>query len=96
MGLKPTDKIEKEVIHGDTWEISNELIPEFIGDRLFLAVNEGAEADLKKVDKLIQNSPAGRAGKVYNIDFNQFLFSDPISIEQQMDIIVNLLAGSGT
>ncbi|MEK4046412.1 AraC family transcriptional regulator [Paenibacillus sp. FSL H8-0048] len=96
LGLKPTDKIEKEVIHGDTWEISNELIPEFIGDRLFLAVNEGAEADLKKVDKLIQNSPAGRAGKVYNIDFNQFLFSDPISIEQQMDIIVNLLAGSGT
>ncbi|MEK3790889.1 AraC family transcriptional regulator [Paenibacillus sp. FSL R7-0204] len=96
LGLKPTEKVDKEVIHGETWEISNEVIPEFIGDRLFLAVNEGAEAELKKVDKLIQNSPAGKAGKIYNIDFNEFLFSDPISVEQQMDIIVNLLAGSGT
>ncbi|MEK5469383.1 AraC family transcriptional regulator [Paenibacillus sp. FSL P2-0136] len=96
LGLKPTEKVEKEVIHGETWEISSEVIPDFIGDRLILAVNEGAEAELKKVDKLIQNSPAGKAGKIYNIDFNQFLFSDPISVEQQMDIIVNLLAGSST
>ncbi|WNS42684.1 AraC family transcriptional regulator [Paenibacillus sp. MMS20-IR301] len=94
LGLKPTDKVKDEVINGETWEISNEVIPEFIGDRLFLAVNEGAEAELKKVDKLIQNSPAGKAGKIYNIDFNQFLFSDPISVEQQLDIIVNLLTGS--
>lgn len=96
LGLKPTEKVEKEVIHGETWEISSEVIPDFIGDRLILAVNEGAEAELKNVDKLIQNSPAGKAGKIYNIDFNQFLFSDPISVEQQMDIIVNLLAGSST
>ncbi|MGG4142200.1 hypothetical protein ABEW34_03630 [Paenibacillus algorifonticola] len=61
------------------------------GDRLFLAVNEGAEEELKKVEKLIQNFPAGKAGRIYNIDFNQFLLSDPISVEQQLDLIVNLL-----
>ncbi|ANY66295.1 hypothetical protein BBD42_07305 [Paenibacillus sp. BIHB 4019] len=94
LGLKPTEKVKTDVINGDTWEISTEVIPDFIGDRLLLAVNEGAEEELKKVEKLIQNSPAGKAGKIYNIDFNQFLFSDPISVEKQLDIIVNLLLES--
>ncbi|WP_019914303.1 helix-turn-helix domain-containing protein [Paenibacillus sp. HW567] len=91
LGLKPTEKVKTDVINGETWEIPAEVIPDFIGDRLLLAVNKGAEEELKNVEKLIQNSPAGKAGKIYNIDFDQFLPSDPISVEQQLDIIVNLL-----
>ncbi|MFD0589721.1 AraC family transcriptional regulator [Paenibacillus sp. GCM10027627] len=91
LGLNPTEKVKTDVINGETWEISNEVIPDFIGDRLFLAVNDGAEVNVKKVEKLIQNTPAWKAGNVYNIDFDQFLPSDPISVEQQLDIIVNLL-----
>ncbi|MHA6482417.1 AraC family transcriptional regulator [Paenibacillus sp. strain BS8-2] len=91
LGLKPTEKVNNEVIHGETWEISAEVIPDFIGERLFLAVNDGADEDLKKVESLIQNSPAGKSGKVYNIDFDEFLPSDPISVEKQLDIIVDLL-----
>ncbi|MEK4663309.1 AraC family transcriptional regulator [Priestia sp. FSL H7-0729] len=93
LGLKPTSKIETDVIKGETWEISSEVIPDFIGDRLFLAVNEGAEDKLKDVQKLIEQSPAGKADKVYNIDFDEFLFSDPISVVQQLDIIVDILVG---
>ncbi len=93
LGLKPTSKIETDVIKGETWEISSEVIPDFIGDRLFLAVNEGAEDKLKDVQKLIEQSPAGKAEKVYNIDFDEFLFSDPISVVQQLDIIVDILVG---
>ncbi len=91
LGLKPTELVQSDVINGETWEISAEVIPDFIGDQLFLAVNEGAEESMKEVDKLIQYSPAGKAGKVYTISFDQFLPSDPISVEQQLDIIVNLL-----
>ncbi|OXS60328.1 hypothetical protein B1A99_07780 [Cohnella sp. CIP 111063] len=91
LGLKPNEKVKTDVINGETWEISAEVLTDFIGDHLLLAVNEGAEEDLKGVDKFIQNSPAGKAGNVYNIDFNQFLFSDPISVEQQLDIIAGLL-----
>lgn len=94
LGLKPNQKVKTDVINGETWEISAEVVPDFIGDRLFLAVNEGANEELKEVEKLIQHSPAGKSGRVYNIDFNQFLPSDPISVEQQLDIIVNLLVES--
>ncbi|MFB9274141.1 AraC family transcriptional regulator [Cohnella cellulosilytica] len=91
LGLKPTDKVKTDVINGETWEISAEVVSDFIGDHLLLAVNEGAEEDLKGVDKFIQGSSAGKAGNIYNIDFDQFLFSDPISVEKQLDIIMNLL-----
>ncbi|MFC5703918.1 AraC family transcriptional regulator [Cohnella faecalis] len=91
LGLKPNEKVKTDVINGETWEISAEVIPEFIGTQLFLAVNEGAEKDLKDLEKLIQSSPAGKAGKIYNIDFKQFLPSDPIAVEKQLDIIANLL-----
>lgn len=92
LGLKPQEKVNTDVINGETWEISREVINDFIGDRLFLAVNEGAEEDLKEIEKLIQNSAAWKAGKVYHINFDQFLYSDPISVDQQLDIIIDLLA----
>lgn len=91
MGLKPQERVNIDVINGETWEISAEAVREFIGDRLLLAVNEGAEEEMKQIEKLIQNTPAWKSGKVYNIDFNQFLLSDPISVEQQLDIIVDFL-----
>ncbi|MGO4531242.1 AraC family transcriptional regulator [Paenibacillus sp. 2TAF8] len=95
LGLKPAAKVESDVIHGETWEVSTEVIPEFIGDRLFLAVNEGAEDKLKDVQKLIGATPAGKSGHVYSIDFDQFLPSDPIAVEKQLDIITDLIIGDG-
>ncbi|MBP1906489.1 iron complex transport system substrate-binding protein [Paenibacillus turicensis] len=91
LGLNPTEKIQSDVINGETWEISAEAIPQFVGDHLLLAVNEGAEENMKKVEKLIRSTPAGKSGNIYNIDFDQFLPSDPISVEKQLDIIYNLL-----
>ncbi|MGQ8874759.1 AraC family transcriptional regulator [Paenibacillus sp. TSA_86.1] len=93
LGLKPAAKVESDVIHGETWEVSTEVIPEFIGNRLFLAVNKGAEDKLKDVQKLINASPAGKSGHVYSIDFDQFLPSDPIAVEKQLDIITDLIIG---
>ncbi|WP_426333870.1 AraC family transcriptional regulator [Paenibacillus silvae] len=93
LGLKPAAKVDSDVIHGDTWEISSEVIPEYIGDRLFLAVNKGAEEKVKDVQKLIDASPAGKSGHVYSIDFDEFLPSDAIAVENQLDIITDILTG---
>ncbi|WP_270164438.1 AraC family transcriptional regulator [Paenibacillus sp. SYP-B4298] len=95
LGLKPQQKVADEVIQGDTWEISNEIVNDFIGDRLFLAVNKDAGDNLKEVEKLIQHSSAWKAGKVYTIDFDEFLYSDPISVDKQLDIIADLLVPGG-
>lgn len=94
LGLQAPKKVETDVINGETWEISGEAIPEFIGDRLFLAVNADAKDEVGKIQTLIDSSPAGKAGKVYTIEFEKFLQSDPISVEQQMDIMVDLIVGN--
>jgi len=91
LGFKPPQKVKDEVINGETWQISREVIPDFIGDHLLLAVNEGAEDEMKEVEKLLQHTPAWKNGKVYEIDFDTFLPGDPIAIEKQLDIIADLL-----
>ncbi|GBF77118.1 hypothetical protein PA598K_05644 [Paenibacillus sp. 598K] len=91
LGFKPPQKVKDEVINGETWQISREVIPDFIGDHLLLAVNEGAEEEMKEVEKLIQHTSAWKSGKVYEIDFDTFLPGDPIAIEKQLDIIADLL-----
>lgn len=95
LGLKPAPKVATDVINGETWDISAEVIPDYIGDRLFLTITDGGEEKLKDVNKLIQHSPAGQAGRIYTIDFKTYFSSDPISVEQQMDMIVGLLTGGG-
>lgn len=72
-------------------EVSVEVIPEYIGDHLFLAVNEGAEENLKQNERIWANTNAVTNKKVYPIDFNLFLASDPVAVSEQLDIVTELL-----
>jgi iron complex transport system substrate-binding protein len=91
LGLKPQGKVNSDVINGETWEVSAEAIPEFIGDHLFLVVNAGAEEALKSNEKIWSNTNAVKNNKIYPLDFNFFLPSDPIAVTKQLDILVDLL-----
>ncbi|MBP1991646.1 AraC family transcriptional regulator [Paenibacillus eucommiae] len=91
LGLKPQDKVKQDVIQGEVWEVSAEVIPEYIGDHLFIASNKSAEEALKNNQKIWANTRAVQNNNVYAIDFDQFLPSDPISTSHQLDIITDLL-----
>lgn len=91
LGLKPHAKVLSDVIQGEVWEISAEVIPEYIGDHLFIATNKGAEETLEKNRNLWANTAAVRSGKVYDIDFDLFLLSDPISVSHQLDMMTKQL-----
>lgn len=91
LGLKPQAKVQTDVIQGDVWEIAAEVIPEYIGDHLFIATNKGAEEALQKNQKIWANSTAVRKGNVYDIDFDLFLLTDPVSVSHQLEIMTKLL-----
>lgn len=91
LGLKPAEKVAAEVIDGEVWEISAEVIPEYIGDHLFIATNKGAEEALENSKSIWANTNAVKNGKVYELDFDRFLLSDPISVSNHLDIITELL-----
>jgi len=52
LGLKPQEKVQQDVINGETWEISAEVIPQYIGDHLIIATNKAAEETLKNNEKI--------------------------------------------
>jgi iron complex transport system substrate-binding protein len=97
-GLKPQKKVLEDVINGiddesSYLDISEEAIPEYVGDHLILAADSNAE---EAVDKLMssglwKNLDAVKNNHVYRIDFDQFLFNDPIFAMKQVDILADVL-----
>ncbi|MGE7114813.1 ABC transporter substrate-binding protein [Lysinibacillus sp. NPDC047702] len=91
LGLTPQEKVQAEVLNGEVWEISAEVIPEYIGDHLFIATNKDGEDSLKENEQIWASTAAVQNGKVYHINFDQFLLNDPISVLHQLDMITELI-----
>lgn len=73
--------------------LSMEVLPEYMGDYVFRSVYEGAD---NLNDNPIWNSiPAIKEGRLIEIDFDFFYYSDIYSINKQIDFVVeHLLAAS--
>jgi len=95
--LKPPERVQK-LIDGDgtVEQVSLEVLPEVVGDYIFLSTFD--EKDPAKKD--IVNSPvwkgldAVKNGRMFELDHNRFYFSDPISIQGQLNLIVEMLTAS--
>ncbi|MBP1992501.1 AraC family transcriptional regulator [Paenibacillus eucommiae] len=97
-GLKPQEKVLQDVINGiddesSYLDISEEAIPEYVGDHIILAADSNAQ---DAVDKLMasglwKNLDAVKNNHVYRIDFDQFLFNDPIFAMKQVDVLADVL-----
>lgn len=97
-GLKPQEKVLDDVINGiddesSYLDISEEAIPEYVGDHLILAADSIAEEAVEKLmsSGLWKNLDAVKNNHVYRIDFDQFLFNDPIFAMKQVDILADVL-----
>lgn len=101
-GLKPQEKVLKDVIKGITDEssyldISEEAIPEYVGDHLIVASAASAQDAVNKLvaGGLWKNLDAVKNNHVYRIDFDQFLFNDPIFAMKQVDVLADVLLDNG-
>ncbi|GAA3400640.1 hypothetical protein GCM10020370_05690 [Paenibacillus hodogayensis] len=99
LGLKPQQKVLSDLINSGQKppysEVSAEVLSEFIGDNLFVAVNDGNRAAFESFKKtgIWNNLGAVKNGKVYTIDYDLFLQSDPIAVTKQVDLLTNILTG---
>lgn len=97
LGLKPQQKVLSDLINSGQKppysEVSAEVVPEFAGDNLFVAVNEGNKAAFEsfKSTGLWSNLAAVKNNKVHTIDYDLFLQSDPIAVTKQIEILTNML-----
>ncbi|WP_050181082.1 iron-hydroxamate ABC transporter substrate-binding protein [Domibacillus robiginosus] len=91
LGIKAPEKVETEAFGPGYKAVSAEAIPEYAGDYIF--VGEGANVSSSSFTEtdLWKNIPAVKAGNVITFDSDSFYFNDPISLEKELEFIVDAL-----
>lgn len=91
LGLKVPEKIQKDVV-GTGWKaISTEVIPEYAGDYIFVGEGGSAIDNSFMETDVWRGIPAVQQGRVITFDSESFYFNDPISLEKEMEYIVEKL-----
>lgn len=92
--LKAPPIIQKEAIDsGKGWaKLSLELLPEYAGDYIFISGWTGDDHAAEVFEGIIwENLPAVQNHRVYRENSRGFVFSDPISLEAQLQFVVDSL-----
>lgn len=74
-------------------KVSLEILPEFLGDHVFVYVNTMEDAKAVLDSAIWKGAPAVKKGQVYiyGQSGDEFVMEDPYSLELQLDRIVNVL-----
>lgn len=99
LGLKAPPKVQDAVIDKEpsNLNVSLEVLPDYIGDYVFLTVYDYQDGDNDKLKKELdetpvwRNLPAVKENHVIQVDVDDYLPGDPLSLERQMDEQVKLL-----
>jgi iron complex transport system substrate-binding protein len=93
--LKAPQAIQKEAIDSGTgWaNLPLEKLPEYAGDYIFTSAWPGDESDPEVVygSSIWKNLPAVKNNRVFHIERKGSYFNDPVSLEAQLEFIVNSL-----
>ena len=89
--LPPTDKA-KEMTDGFA-NVSLEVLQDYLGDHVFVYVNDKADAEQVMNSALWKGAPAVKNGHVYMYGEygDEFVMEDPYSLDLQLDTIVRIL-----
>lgn len=91
LGFAAPAKVQEDIISKDGWfGVSQEALPDYIGDYALVNVNSKtteAAASLKESD-IWKNLPAVQANHIIEVDYNLFYFSDPMSLDQQIEAFI--------
>ncbi|MCK4029700.1 ABC transporter substrate-binding protein [Streptococcus iners] len=80
-------KVKDKVFGPGFLAVSQEVLPDYAGDYIILAVeDESVAAGLLNSD-LWKNLPAVQNNRVIKVDSKAFYFNDPISLEYQLNIL---------
>ncbi|HEM3625707.1 TPA: ABC transporter substrate-binding protein [Streptococcus suis] len=94
LGFATPAKVQEDIINKEGWfGVSQEALPEYVGDYMLVNVNDKtkeAAASLKESD-IWKNLPAVKNGHVIEVDYNLFYFSDPMSLDLQIDAFVSAI-----
>ncbi|GBF76919.1 hypothetical protein PA598K_05433 [Paenibacillus sp. 598K] len=92
LGLNMHENVVRDINPEIGWlRISNELVTEYAGDYIFMAVDTKNESFDYAADPFWSAIEAVRKNRIYEIDGYRFYFSDPISVMGQVRDVANML-----
>jgi iron complex transport system substrate-binding protein len=91
LGIKANKQVEKDVFGPGYKAISTEVIPQYAGDYLFVGKGDNTADNAYLETNVWKQIPAVQKGNVFFFDSGSFYFNDPISLDKELDFIVNAL-----
>lgn len=88
--LKAPEKLQKDVFGPGYKAISTEVIPQYAGDYIFVGEGSSTKNSFMESD-VWKQLPAVKNNQVIKFDSDSFYFNDPISLEKELDFIVEQL-----
>ncbi|MBM7642408.1 ABC transporter substrate-binding protein [Streptococcus loxodontisalivarius] len=91
LGYSAPAKVQSDVFPTGYFGVSQEAIADYVGDYALLNVNDStkeAAASLTESD-VWKNMTAVKEGHIIESDYNLFYFSDPMSLDKQLDAFVS-------
>ena len=92
MGLNIPEKVKETALEPGYYQLSLEVLPEFVGDYLVISKTEDKESSFME-SETFQNIPAVKNGQVFIANANEFYFNDPITLEYQLDFFKQSFLG---
>lgn len=90
-GYKAPEKVESEVFPTGYLEVSQEVLPEYIGDYVLIAAEDDKTGASLYESDIWKNIPAVQKNHVIKVDANVFYFTDPVSLEHELDVLTDAI-----
>lgn len=93
MGLKMPDKVKEMTAKAGYYELSLEILPDYMGDYVIYSKDPAGDASFQQTSTY-KNIPAVKNNHVYEVDATTFYFNDALSLDYQLDFITKSLLGN--
>ncbi|EHI69973.1 iron-hydroxamate ABC transporter substrate-binding protein [Streptococcus ictaluri] len=88
------ESVQKDVFKQGYLSISQEMLPDYIGDYVLVAAEDDKTGSALYESQLWKNIPAVKANHVIKVDANVFYFTDPMSLEHQLQTLRKAILSS--
>lgn len=92
MNLKMPEKVKEMALKDGYYTVSAEVLPEFAGDYVIISKYAGADIAFQKTNTY-KNIPAVKNNHVYEMEGNGASFSDPVTLDKQLEFFKKSFLG---
>jgi iron complex transport system substrate-binding protein len=93
MNLKMPEKVKEVALEAGYYTLSAEVLPEYAGDYVILSKYSDADTSFQETETY-KNIPAVKNNQVFEMEGNGTSFSDPVTLEKQLEFFKKSFLGN--